>query len=69
MTEKTLTVEQLAAALNELGAGNIELMAWSPFRYDADGGTVFENEEANVVADDEYPMASLAAGIWKRIPG
>jgi len=55
-----MTPEELAAALQRIGPAEIESMAWSPL---ARPSVYIGDPDENVLADDPYPMASLAAAI------
>lgn len=64
VTVAVLTHERLAAALARVGAGDIEKMAWSPFAFPE---RYIGDEDENVLAEDRFPMASLAAAILREL--
>jgi hypothetical protein len=55
-----ITERTLADALARLGPARVERLAWSPFAYPE---RYIGDPDENVLVEDEYPMASLAAAI------
>lgn len=64
LTVQVLTAERLAAALQRIGPGDIEEMAFTKLTIPAQ---YIGDEAENVIADDPYPMASLAAAIMREL--
>jgi hypothetical protein len=56
--------KELADALQRIGAAEIERMAWSPFERPE---RLIGDPDENVLAEDEYPMASLARAIIREL--
>ena len=59
-----VTPERLAAALVRVGPADIEAMAWSPI---AKPERYIGDPDNNVLAEDPYPMASLARAILREL--